>query len=64
LIAVQSGPERIGRWISEERNIYKDYISYFGEEPPEVAAIAIMTDTDNTGEEAIAYYADIALCPK
>lgn len=54
LIAVQSGTETIGRWISEERNIYEDYISYFGEEPPEVAAIAIMTDTDNTGEKGIA----------
>ncbi|MGH8543588.1 MAG: DUF3047 domain-containing protein [Gammaproteobacteria bacterium] len=64
LIAIQSGPEKIGRWVSEERNIYQDYISYFGEEPPEVTAIAIMTDTDNTGEDAIAYYADITLCPE
>jgi hypothetical protein len=64
LIAIQSGRGRIGTWIAEERNIYHDYISYFGEEPPEVAAIAIMTDTDDTGEEGIAYYADIALCPK
>lgn len=64
LIAIQSGRGRIGTWIAEERNIYQDYISYFGEEPPEVAAIAIMTDTDDTGEEGIAYYADIALCPK
>jgi len=64
LIALQSGHERIGTWVSEERNIYQDYISYFGEEPPEVTAIAIMTDTDNTGEDAIARYADITLCPK
>jgi hypothetical protein len=63
LIAVQSGRERIGTWVSEERNIYQDYIAYFGEQPPEVVAIAIMTDTDNTGEDAVAYYADITLCP-
>jgi len=62
LIAVESGRERIGTWVSEERNIYQDYINYFGEQPPEVVAIAIMTDTDNTGEEAVAYYADITLC--
>ena len=64
LVAVQSGPERIGTWITEERNIHQDYISYFGEEPPEVVAIAIMTDTDNIGEYAVAYYADIAWCPE
>ena len=63
MIAIESGPERIGTWVSEQRNIYQDYISYFGEQPPEVVAIAIMTDTDNTRENAVAYYADIALCP-
>jgi hypothetical protein len=63
LIAVQSGRERIGTWVSEERNIYQDYINYFGEQPPDVVAIAIMTDTDNTGEDAVAYYAGITLCP-
>lgn len=64
MIAVESGPKRIATWVSEERNIYQDYISYFGEQPPQVIAIAIMTDTDNTGEEAVGYYADITLCPK
>lgn len=34
---------------------------YFGEEPPQVEGIAIMTDTDNTGESAIAYYDDIKI---
>lgn len=63
LIAIESGRERIGTWVSEERNIYQDYISYFRGQPPEVIAIAIMTDTDNTGEDAVAYYADITLCP-
>jgi hypothetical protein len=33
----------------------------FGEESPPVGAIAIMTDTDNTGESVTAYYDDIRL---
>ena len=33
----------------------------FGEEPPEAGAVAIMTDTDNTGESAVAFYDDIRL---
>lgn len=33
----------------------------FGEEPPLAGGIAIMTDTDNTGESATAYYDDIRI---
>jgi len=47
------------RWVTEERNLYEDYKNAFGEEPPMVSGVAIMTDTDNTGESATAYYGDI-----
>ncbi len=59
MIAVESGDEKAGQWISVQRNIVDDYRRAFGEEPPNVGAIAIMTDTDNTGESAIAWYSDI-----
>ena len=63
MIAVRSGPEEIGRWLSEERNVYEDYRRLFGQEPPRIAGVAVMTDTDNTGESAVAYYDQIALRP-
>lgn len=59
MIAVESGEEKAGEWVSEKRNVYEDYRNLFGEEPPEIGAIAVMTDTDNTGEKAAAYYGDI-----
>lgn len=62
MIAVESDPERVGEWVSEERSIYQDHISPFGEGPPRVIGVAIMTDTDNTKERAVAYYADISFC--
>jgi len=31
----------------------------FGTEPLKISGVAIMTDTDNTGESATAYYGDI-----
>jgi hypothetical protein len=34
----------------------------FGEEPPAVIGVAVMTDTDSTGEKAVAYYREISLC--
>jgi len=63
MIAVRSGPDEIGRWIREERNLYEDYRRLFGQEPPRIAGIALMTDTDNTGESAVAYYDEIILRP-
>ncbi len=59
MIVVESGPDLINQWVTEERNLYEDYKKAFGEEPPMVSGIAIMTDTDNTRESATAYYGDI-----
>jgi hypothetical protein len=61
MIVVDSGPEHLGEWRTHERNIYADYVQAFGEEPPAVSGVAIMTDTDNTGESATAYYGPISL---
>ena len=60
MLAVKSGPAGVGRWFSEERNVYEDYKKLFGREPTNVKAIFIMTDTDNTGERSTAFYDDIS----
>jgi hypothetical protein len=60
MIVVESGAANVERWEQEERNLYDDYQRAFGGEPPKVNGVAIMTDTDNTGETATAYYGDIA----
>ncbi|MBD0316424.1 MAG: DUF3047 domain-containing protein [Nitrospiraceae bacterium] len=59
MIVVESGRERLRRWVNEERNVYEDYKRAFGGEPPRINGVAIMTDTDNTKEQATAYYGDI-----
>jgi len=59
MVVVESGMQKVGRWVSEQRNIYEDYKQAFGEEPPLMNGVAIMTDTDNTKEQATAYYGDI-----
>ena len=59
MIVVESGAAQLNQWMSEERNIYEDYKKAFGDEPPMISGVAIMTDTDNTGESAVAYYGDI-----
>lgn len=59
MIVVESDESKLNQWVSEERNIYEDYKKAFGQEPPMISGVAIMTDTDNTGESATAYYGDI-----
>ncbi len=61
MVAVESGDTAAGQWRVEERDIYTDYKNLFGSDPGEASAIAIMTDTDNTGGNAIAWYGDITL---
>lgn len=59
LIVVASGAARVGRWVDFERNVAADFRAAFGDEAPPVKAIAIATDTDNTGADATAYFGDI-----
>jgi hypothetical protein len=61
MIAVDSGNEFSGHWTFHRRNFYDDYRTAFGEEPPRVGAIAIMTDSDNTHESAVGYYGNISI---
>lgn len=61
MIAVETGPRHTGRWMEERRNVLEDYRTFFGQDPPPAGAIAIMTDTDNTGEEATAWYGPIQI---
>ncbi len=64
MIAVESGNRLAGRWQSEERNVFEDYIKAFGHKPRHVTGIAIMTDSDNTGGRATGYYDNISFRKK
>ena len=61
MLAVRSGSQAIGQWLTEKRNIRDDLQTLFGEEIDEIDAVAIMTDSDNTKQSATAYYGDIFL---
>ena len=59
MVAVESGAAKAGRWVDERRDVLADYRRLFGSDPGDVDAVAIMTDTDNTGLSATAWYGDI-----
>jgi DUF3047 family protein len=59
MVAVESGNRYAGIWRQERRNYVEDYRRFFRKEPDDPAAVAFMTDTDNTGSHALAWYGDI-----
>ena len=59
MVAVQSGKEKVGEWVSEKRNVLEDIKNLLGIDATEVNAVAIMTDTDNSDQSAVAYYGNI-----
>ena len=60
MVVVESGEDNLGKWVTYERNVYEDYKTIYGEEPPKIGGVAIMTDSDDTGESAVAYFGDIS----
>jgi hypothetical protein len=61
LIALERGPDRIGEWIEESVNILEDYRKAFGKDPPLQASIAIMNDSDNTGQSSVSYVGNLSV---
>lgn len=61
IVVVDSGAEHAGRWRVVQRDPGADFRRAYGEEPPGISAVAVATDTDNTGERVTAWYGDIVL---
>ncbi|MCF6186864.1 MAG: DUF3047 domain-containing protein [Desulfobulbaceae bacterium] len=55
MFPVDQGNKNVGTWSEHTRNIVRDYAAAFGEDPPPLATLAVMSDSDNTGESATAY---------
>lgn len=61
MIPPDKGEKHVGEWISHEVNIIKDYQEAFRHAPPEIASLAIMNDSDNTGEHSVSFIDWIAV---
>lgn len=56
-IVVESGGEKLGKWLSEKRNILEDFERAFGHRPTDrIHAIVLLTDNDQTAQPVEAYY--------
>jgi hypothetical protein len=61
MIVVERGPARLGQWLHYRRNVREDYRRAFGEDPGDIVAVGVLTDSDNTQQSARALYGDITL---
>ena len=59
MVAVRSGDRDRGQWREEQRNVRRDFAKLFDKDVTTIQGVAIMTDTDNTGQTATAWYGDI-----
>ncbi len=59
MVALRSSKDPVSVWNWEKRNIQEDFKKFFGREIKSIDAVVLMSDTDNTQKEVIAYYGDI-----
>ncbi len=66
-IVLQSGGGKLGQWVSERRNLAADHQRMFKDESegnvPDLVAVAIGADADNTHGRGLAYVGDVTLKP-
>jgi len=59
IIAVESGREKLGTWLTETRDVEADFRRAFGEEPGKITSVGILTETEES-RALEAYYGDLA----
>ncbi len=52
MILLEMGSKNLQKWQEYEVDLLSDYRQAFGEDPPAIARLAIMNDSDDTGEAA------------
>lgn len=60
---LRSGTQGKGGWVEERANVLEDYRKYFAEaDAPRPGGIAVLTDSDDTGQSAQGDYANFRVC--
>jgi len=64
MFAVESGKKNLGTWQHYKRNVRQDLKQLVGKDTRYIDAVAIMTDTDNSGKSATTSFGDIFFTSK
>ena len=62
MIVLQTGNQRAGEWITEEREVTADWRQLFGDRAmPKIVGIGVITDSENTGTHVTGWYQNLEL---
>ena len=61
MVVVDSQNTHANRWRSHARDLRRDWVDAFGGAMPRVSGVAVGADTDNTGDQAQAWFGDLRL---
>lgn len=59
IVVLRSGPERLGQWVVESRNVLEDYRRLFGEPPPKARRLSLFINSHHTGSVAESLFAGL-----
>ncbi len=59
-VVLQSGPEAVGQWRLEARDVAADFKQAFGFDAPAITGISVGNDTDNTDDHVTSWFGDVS----
>lgn len=65
-LVLQSGSDRLDRWVAERRDLGADFLRLFSDESktvPAIVGVAVGADADNTKARTVSYVAGVVLEP-
>ena len=62
VVVLRSGPAHDGEWLEETVDLRRDFERLFGEPPPRVRGLALLTDADQTHARAVGDYGPVSAC--
>ncbi len=65
-MVLESGKDRLDRWVAEKRDISADFLKLFGDESktvPPVLGVSVGADSDNTKGHTVSYVSGLVLEP-
>ncbi|MCZ6830860.1 MAG: DUF3047 domain-containing protein [Gammaproteobacteria bacterium] len=60
-LVIRSGPDGLGQWQQERRNLYQDYAHYMGEPPARIVRVWLIANSIFQRDSGVCDYSDITL---
>lgn len=64
MIAANTGAGGVDQWVRHRRDVRADFKAAFGKRIDKISGYAVMVDGDNSGQDATAWFGDLAFLPR